>query len=459
MIFAVSGAKDGSTQYTNDLAVTGFTSDPVVEADGPATTGAGRDTGVTGAYTLTKNITLTMDGGTNKTGSTWYEKGYYAGLPNTGIPGAGSSVTSAWNRARYTMPASYAGNCATMLAQHLTSANISFATPAAYGALSFLAGVANGDTTLPVVINFQDGSSETNALFVADWHNRATPWAHLSYGRIAPIGRFINNDLGRRTDPFVSPYPFAFDFRDISGGLAVPRLHDCVINVANASGVITNISLNFTNGANTRVVSIFAVSGAPVGAVPPVFGVNGSPRPGQPANAVANNVTLIKRWEGTNNVVLSVTNIAGTGPITYQWKKAPRGGGLRDLLYSFDYSTFANVTDGGRISGATTSALVVSNALSADSADYLVIASNASGAVTSQVATVMILTTNQSILVGAPLGDTVTAFAADPTPGAAFVLARSVTYMSTLPRSLRARSHLEPASRFSLHGASAKSAT
>jgi len=55
-------------------------------------------------------------------------------------------------------------------------------------------------------------------------------------------------------------------------------------------------------------------------------------------------------------------------------------------MYSFDYSTFANVVDGGRISGATTSALVISNALAADSADYLVVASNASGAVTSTVA-------------------------------------------------------------------------
>lgn len=417
-IFAVSGAKDFSLEFTNALVVTGFNYDPIVEADAPATTGAGRNTGGDGAFALTNHITLTMDGGTNLTGSTWYEKGYYSGLPTTGIPVAGGSVTSAWNNARYTMPASYVGNCAVMLAQHLNSANISFAAPAAYGAISLLAGVANGDTTLPVVINFQDGSSETNVVFVPDWHNRATPWAYLSGGRIAPIGRFVNNDAGRRTDPFVLPYPFSFDFRDIAGGLYVPRFHDCVINIANTSSAITNISLSFTNGANTRVVSIFAVSGAPVGGVPPVFGVNGSPRPGQPANAAANNVTLVKRWEGTNNVVLSVTNIAGSGPITYQWKKAPRGGGLRDLLYSFDYSTFANVVDGGRFSGATTSALVISNALTADSADYLVIASNASGSVTSHVATVMILTTNQSILVGTALGDTISAFAADPTPGA-----------------------------------------
>ncbi|HEX5218055.1 MAG TPA: immunoglobulin domain-containing protein [Verrucomicrobiae bacterium] len=415
VIFAVSGSTDFAT-FT-PLVVTGFNHDVVVEADGPATTGIGRNDGVTGAFTLTNHITLSMDGGTNKTGSTWYERGYYAPLPTTGLPVAGSSVTSAWNRARYTMPSSYAGNCATMLAQHLTSANISFATPASYGALSFLAGVANGDTTLPVVIHFQDGSSETNALFIPDWHNRATPWAYTSFGRVAPMTRTVNEVAERRTNPFIS-YPYWLDFRDLAGSLPVPRLHDCVIDIANSGGVITNITLNFTNGANTRVVSIFAVSGAPVGAVPPVFGVNGSPRPGQPANAVANNRTLIKRWEGTNTVILSVTNIAGTGPISYQWKRAPRGGGLRDLFYSFDYSTFANVVDGGRISGATTSALVISNATPADSFDYLCVASNPHGAVTSQVATVMILTTNSSILVGTALGDTISSFATDTTPAA-----------------------------------------
>jgi hypothetical protein len=56
--------------------------------------------------------------------------------------------------------------------------------------------------------------------------------------------------------------------------------------------------------------------------------------------------------------------------------------------------------------GANTSVLIISNALSADSADYLVVASNAGGAITSQVATVMILTTNLSILKGVPAGDT-----------------------------------------------------
>jgi len=49
------------------------------------------------------------------------------------------------------------------------------------------------------------------------------------------------------------------------------------------------------------------------------------------------------------------------------------------MYYSFDYSTFANVTDGGRISGSTTNSLVISNAMSADNYDYLVVVSNPYG--------------------------------------------------------------------------------
>jgi len=406
-IFAISGSTDGTTY--SPIAVTGFTYDAVMEADGPPTLG----TGVAAASILTNSITATLDGGTSKTNNVWYEKGYYAAVPDSGLPAAGASVTSAWYSAYYTMPPSYAGNCAAMLASNVTSASIAFSTPAAYGALSFLGAAANGDTFLPCVINFQDGSTETNTVFVPDWFNRVLPWAYLSHGRVNPMSRSVNQTPDQFVDPFTFPYPFMREYRNL--GLPTVRLFDAVINVTNTAP-ITNISLSFTNGVNNRVVSIFAVSGAPAGNVPPIFGASGTPTPGMPNNAPVNNISLLKRWEGTNNIVLSVTNIAGTGPISYQWKTAPRGGGLRDKMYSFDYSTFANVLDGGRISGANSSVLVISNALSADSADYMVVASNPYGAANSTVATLAVFTTNQSVLLGAPAGDVIASYTGESAP-------------------------------------------
>jgi hypothetical protein len=129
VIFAVSGALGGSTDYTNTLAVTGYNYDAVVEADGPQTTGVGVGTGTN----LLNNVTATMDGGTSKANNCWFERGYYAAVPTSGLPTAGSSFTSATLPATYTMPASYATNDAVLLAQNVTNANILLSSPAAYG--------------------------------------------------------------------------------------------------------------------------------------------------------------------------------------------------------------------------------------------------------------------------------------------------------------------------------------
>src|SRR6266404_2883821 len=167
----------------------------------------------------------------------------------------------------------------------------------------------------------------------------------------------------------------------------------------------------------------FSPSAAPQWVMFRRYSAQGTTTPGQPngqagtgiARAVLNDVARIKNNEG-NNVVVSVTNIAGTGPISYQWQKAPRGGGLHDIFYSIDYGTFANVVNDGRISGATSSALVIGNANIGDTADYLCVASNPYGSITSFVATVNVLSSNASVLVGQPAGDIITAFAADSTP-------------------------------------------
>ena len=78
--------------------------------------------------------------------------------------------------------------------------------------------------------------------------------------------------------------------------------------------------------------------------------------------------------------------------------------------------TFANVT-APNVGGAQSSVMTISNATLADSADYLVVLSNAYGMQTSFVATVMVLTTNSSILVGAGAGDSITLYTSDGSTG------------------------------------------
>src|SRR5204862_2530078 len=93
--------------------------------------------------------------------------------------------------------------------------------------------------------------------------------------------------------------------------------------------------------------------------------------------AVLNDINYSKGWQGSNNFTLSVSNRLGNA-VSYQWKRAPRGGGWRDVNFSFEMSTFANVT-GPNIAGAASNILTISNATLADSADYIVVASNPYG--------------------------------------------------------------------------------
>jgi len=71
---------------------------------------------------------------------------------------------------------------------------------------------------------------------------------------------------------------------------------------------------------------------------------------------------------------------SGSGPLTYQWQKAAAG-------------ITNNVTDGGQISGAQSGTLTIGSIGNPDAADYIVIAANGAGSVTSVVANLSVQST------------------------------------------------------------------
>jgi len=73
----------------------------------------------------------------------------------------------------------------------------------------------------------------------------------------------------------------------------------------------------------------------------------------------------------------------GSEPLTYQWQKGASG-------------TYADLSDGGQISGAHTGTLTIGNIGNPDGADYIVIVANGSGSVTSTVATLTVLATGSA---------------------------------------------------------------
>ena len=64
---------------------------------------------------------------------------------------------------------------------------------------------------------------------------------------------------------------------------------------------------------------------------------------------------------------------SGTAPLAYQWRK----GGV-------------NLTNGGRVSGATSATLTIGNVEAGDAGSYDVIVSNSAGSVTSNAATLTV---------------------------------------------------------------------
>ena len=110
-IFALAGSPDGVT--FSPVTVTGYNQKLIVPADASHTFGAA-PVATTGVLTNDNTYcSFTMDGGLSKANWTWYEQGYYAAYPTTGLPAAGSTITSATQPAiHYTMPSSYVGNCA-----------------------------------------------------------------------------------------------------------------------------------------------------------------------------------------------------------------------------------------------------------------------------------------------------------------------------------------------------------
>ena len=329
-LFALSGQTTAGGGF-NPLDVTGFDADIVVEAGLPLYNG--------GLFSAT---TATMDLGTNNANNTFFEKGWITnGAPSaSGLPPAGSTFTSlqAANRT-YQMPATYVGPNAVLIDTNHQVANITPASSASYSAIALLTagasiGGANTMTNL-CILQHADGTSETNLFFAYDWFNTTVPPAFIANGR-------ADTRYGTGVSLFGNPQN--------------PRLFETIFPVNNISSPVTNIQVQFKTGPKPWTTYVLAVSGS-AGAVQPVLGVTS-----------VNGSSSLTTFEGTNVAFAATTG--GTAPITYQWQFSPDG------------IAWANVNDGGTISGATTSSLTNSSVVWTNAGQYRLTAANASGSTT-----------------------------------------------------------------------------
>ncbi len=339
MIFAVAGQTSGGGAFS-PVPITGYTADGVIESN---------------VYRFPHPYyaatTATMDGGTNFTDAdnlnTWYEQGYYRHRPETGLPPAGTVITSvALPDHHYQMPASYTDNNAAFIDSTFTNVNLTLAEPATYSALSFLSTCANGRVTNQVVIQYEDGTAETNTFVSQDWFNNS-PYAFTSRGR---------TDIQRLT-------------LDAVGG-DTPRLFEAQFALNNTTSSVTNINLRFLGSQNSGGrMFVFGVSGT-AGDVPPII------------SSVTHSTINTTIFEGSN-VTFTATLTGGTTPISYQWQKGTNG-------------VFVDLSNGGKISGATTTNMTITGVSLSDMGDYRLVASNVAGSVNSGVTTLARVLSNMS---------------------------------------------------------------
>jgi len=252
------------------------------------------------------------------------------------------------------------------------SATLTLAAPQAYNSITLLACSANASGTVGTfVLNFTNGThSQTFTFNGQDWFATSTGAGITGFGRLKLGGTFGAEDNGANN----------------------PNLYQTTVNLA-ALGInqpIASITFTKPSGAGAQqTTGIFAISGtvmaaAPAIAVQPQSVANTQPAQGATFTAVA----------------------TGSAPLGYQWYFSATG----------SPGSFASLTD------QTNTSLQLSPALqTTDAGSYVIVVTNAYGAVTSSIATLRApvivqqpTPTNVSIFAGATTNLSVIANAASP---------------------------------------------
>ena len=378
VLFAISGGATTTGAFT-PIPVTGYTYDMVVEAEAPV---RGRIVDSEGNPATTH----TLDGDAN-TANTWYERGYNQNNPITigtnaafsGLPAPGSIVQSTNGTYSFQMPPSYKQpNAAYFNTALETNLTITPATPTAATVLSFLGGSGGGQANLGYTVHHQNGATQSGILPILDWFNGATP-VFSARGRVAADSGVFN-----------------------AVGTVNPKLFAADIVLQNTVSPVTSIDLHYvTTGPRP---SIFALSASTSDELP-FFLV-------QPAG--------VRNYAGSTASFGAVAS--GTGTVSYQWQKGTNG-------------VFVNLSNGGNISGATTTNLVITSYTAADEADYRAVASNAAGSANSAAARLTVVSTLSDITTpGDPITKAGSGTDTDNPPNEAFANAINDTMAKWLHR-------------------------
>ena len=181
------------------------------------------------------NTTATMDGGTGKSGDTFYERGANSGSNVAGVPQANVIIGSA-NDANHTFalqPNGPGQNDAVMLDSANPTGALTLVGLKRYSLLSFLVSSGNGASTIGVTINYAGGGTQVTSITAPDWFNNG------------PIAL----DANGRVDVALN------DFNATTSGS--PRMFQEDITLTDSVDAVTGVSFTFgptTQGNNREVI-------------------------------------------------------------------------------------------------------------------------------------------------------------------------------------------------------------
>jgi hypothetical protein len=185
--------------------------------------------------------TVTLDTGLGNSADTWYETGFNTGYPDSGLPVAGSIITSvSQSDHSYKFAASYATHDAVLIDATMTNATLVLTTPAPYSGLSFLGSSGGGGTAVRCVVHHTDGTTETGNLSVPDWFSGANQIQVLTAnGRVNVDSLTFDNE-----------------------GSGHPSLYALDLPLTNVASAVATIDLSFTAGGHAGFLALSGSSGA-----------------------------------------------------------------------------------------------------------------------------------------------------------------------------------------------------
>jgi hypothetical protein len=195
------------------------------------------------------NITATIDGGTAKTGNTFYEMGVNPNTPMAGVPNAGvvfGSNTDA-NHTFVFQPNGAGQNDAVMLDQVNTTGALALTTPKTYSLLSFLVAGGNGGAPIGFTVHYAGGGTQSTTMAIPDWFGNG-PIAWDANGRVS-----LNADGSINTS----------DFNNTNNNN--PRMYQLDLPLTDTVDAVQSVSFTWQGTAgNGDEDVVFGISGAAV---------------------------------------------------------------------------------------------------------------------------------------------------------------------------------------------------